>query len=246
MSDIDLTPLDEDVRALVEGARGTQAPPAGVKLRVLARVEAIVLPPLGGPGGGGGGDGGGAAGAQAGQGASIASQIGWARRALPLVASFLVGGAAGAVAMRVATPPPAPIVLDAPRVVYVDRPAPSASASPAASTPAVEVARGVPSAASSGTQGGVAAERALLDVARGALEREDGAAALAATREHERRFPAGMLVQEREAMAVRALVMLGRTGEARARAERFRARFPNSVLLPALESAVGAAPSTSP
>jgi outer membrane protein assembly factor BamD (BamD/ComL family) len=81
----------------------------------------------------------------------------------------------------------------------------------------------------------LAAERAVLDRARAALERQDGGAALAATREHERRFPHGLLEQEREAMAVRARVQLGRRDEARNRVDRFRARFPGSVLTPALE-----------
>ena len=57
--------------------------------------------------------------------------------------------------------------------------------------------------------------------------------------EHERRYPQGLLVQEREAMAVRALLLLKRHEDARARADRFRARFPDSVLLPTIEAAVG-------
>jgi hypothetical protein len=52
--------------------------------------------------------------------------------------------------------------------------------------------------------------------------------------EHERRYPNGLLVQEREVMAVRALALLGRSEEAHARADRFRSRFPSSLLLPAL------------
>jgi hypothetical protein len=83
-------------------------------------------------------------------------------------------------------------------------------------------------------------ERSLLDLAREAIEREDGAAALDATAEHARSYPRGVLVQEREAIAVRALVLLGRTGEARTRLDRFREHFPDSLLLPALESAVPA------
>jgi hypothetical protein len=71
------------------------------------------------------------------------------------------------------------------------------------------------------------------------VEREDGAAALATTEEHARRYPRGVLVQEREAIAVRALVLLRRTDEARARVDRFRQRFPDSLLLPALESSTG-------
>ena len=88
----------------------------------------------------------------------------------------------------------------------------------------------------------LADERSLLDLARGAVEREDGAAALAATAEHARKYPGGVLGQEREAIAVRALVLLGRTEEARARVDRFRERFPDSMLLPALESTAGKPP----
>jgi hypothetical protein len=88
---------------------------------------------------------------------------------------------------------------------------------------------------------GLADERRLLDAARGAVEREDGASALTATAEHERKYPNGILAQEREAIAVRALLLLGRNAEARTRVSRFRATFPDSLLLPALESSVGAA-----
>jgi hypothetical protein len=79
----------------------------------------------------------------------------------------------------------------------------------------------------------------LLDLARHSLEVQDGQAALDAVTRHQRRFPAGILVQEREAMAVRALVQLGRLDDARARARAFGARFPDSMLLPAVQSAVG-------
>jgi hypothetical protein len=42
-------------------------------------------------------------------------------------------------------------------------------------------------------------------------------------------------------MAVRALLLVGRTSEARERFDRFRARFPNSVLLPPLQAAISPA-----
>jgi hypothetical protein len=73
---------------------------------------------------------------------------------------------------------------------------------------------------------------------RSALTRQDGAAALDALTQHERRFPSGILVQEREAMTVRALILLGRTEDARVRADRFRDRFPDSVLLPSVEALI--------
>jgi hypothetical protein len=52
--------------------------------------------------------------------------------------------------------------------------------------------------------------------------------ALALTQEHARRFPTGMLTQEREALAVECLAELGRTGEAKTRARHFLDAFPAS------------------
>jgi hypothetical protein len=234
MTGQDLPPLDDDVRSLLASARGTTPAPPDVQLRVLSRVEALVLPPP--PGGGGG--------TTPGAGSVAPASVGTLRRVLALAATFTLGGLVGAGVMWVAAPSPAPIVVPSPPVVvYVESPAaPVASASPAP-VPAVASA---PAPSATSTQDGLRAERALLDVARGALERQDGAAALAATREHERRFPSGLLVQEREAMAVRALLLLGRRDEARARTDRFRARYAGSVLLPTLESAISAPSSSSP
>lgn len=86
---------------------------------------------------------------------------------------------------------------------------------------------------------GLAAERALLDVARTALARGAPEEALEATQRHGREYAAGLLSEEREALAIRALMALGRRDEAKARAERFRARFPKSLLLPALDATLG-------
>lgn len=55
--------------------------------------------------------------------------------------------------------------------------------------------------------------------------------ALRLTAEHERRFPAGMLIEERELIAIDALARLGRLGRARARRDRLAARFPGSAYL---------------
>ncbi|HLY52145.1 MAG TPA: hypothetical protein VKQ31_03960, partial [Steroidobacteraceae bacterium] len=109
-----------------------------------------------------------------------------------------------------------------------------ARASPSLSTQPTLPARG-PRASDS-----FVAERLLLDAARTALASDRLAAALEATAQHEREYPDGAMVQEREAIAIRALVGLGRSGEARERVARFRARFPESVLLPAVEAAAGA------
>jgi hypothetical protein len=55
---------------------------------------------------------------------------------------------------------------------------------------------------------------------------------------HAARFPAAALGQEREVLAIDALVRLGRIGEARARAAAFAARFPTSAHLHRLEALV--------
>ena len=93
-------------------------------------------------------------------------------------------------------------------------------------------------AASPSSAGTYALELAVLEPARAAVARGDHASALRAIGNHERRFPAGILREEREALRVKALSGLGKDDEARKAAERFRERFPRSVLAPSLEEAV--------
>jgi hypothetical protein len=89
---------------------------------------------------------------------------------------------------------------------------------------------------------GGALELALLERARSAVASGEFSTALGAIAEHQRRFPAGRLQEEREALRVKTLVALGRKDEARRVAERFRSRFPRSVLLPRIEAAIGPPP----
>jgi hypothetical protein len=74
----------------------------------------------------------------------------------------------------------------------------------------------------------VEAELALLRSAQDAL-RASPATALSIAEEHARRFGDGTLAQEREVVAIEALAALSRLPEARARAERFSARWPRSA-----------------
>lgn len=78
-------------------------------------------------------------------------------------------------------------------------------------------------------------ELRLLRQARDAVARDDFAAALSPIAQHAREFPTGRLAEEREALRVKALVGLGRFSEARRAADGFEARFPRSVLLPAIQ-----------
>jgi hypothetical protein len=243
MSERDLSPLDPAVRAMLDrAARARPSATPDARARVLARVEGVVGPLGGGPSGGPGGLARHAASASA-------AGVSALRRLLPLVASFVVGGAAGAIGVLSVRP------ATVERIVYVERPEPAEnsveparpepSGVPAASSERAPTARpsALPAAPANAESGStLAAERQLLDVARRAVTEENGAAALAAVTEHERRYPNGLLVQEREVMAVRALALLGRSEEARARADRFRSRFPSSLLLPALESGARSLP----
>ena len=79
------------------------------------------------------------------------------------------------------------------------------------------------------------AEVALLDRAQASLP-VSPADTLARCDEHGRRFATGTLVQEREVLAIDALLRLGRRDEAEARAARFRQSFPRSGHLRRVEA----------
>jgi TolA-binding protein len=73
-----------------------------------------------------------------------------------------------------------------------------------------------------------------LQSARAAVAASDFVTAREALLEHARRFPAGQLAEEREALRVKTLLGLGRAQDARRAARAFEARFPDSVLGPAV------------
>ncbi|HVZ75155.1 MAG TPA: hypothetical protein VHJ20_22390 [Polyangia bacterium] len=136
----------------------------------------------------------------------------------------------------------APAVVEAPPVVEAPR---TIAASPdlvqrRPSPLAARAAADRPMRASVATTSALSAEQALLDPARGALARHDGAAALALLDQHAHRFPDGALAQEREAMTIHALVLTGDRDRARARAQAFRARYPGSLFGPMIDASLGA------
>lgn len=71
-------------------------------------------------------------------------------------------------------------------------------------------------------------ESQLLVRVRQALSASDGARALSLLAEHRRVFGAGTLTQERDVMAVQALVQLGRMQEAKTHAKSFLQKYPAS------------------
>ena len=167
-----------------------------------------------------------------------------------LVLAFAAGGGTGAaIHARVAMPEVPPMTAAsvtataapaAPVPVPVPVPEPTSAISLAppepSRTPVALPAR--TSAPSSSPDVALAAERALIERARMALARGQSGAALEAVDAHAKGYPRGRLAEEREAIAVQALVQGGRTADARARADRFRATYPNSVFGAAVDTVV--------
>jgi hypothetical protein len=83
-------------------------------------------------------------------------------------------------------------------------------------------------------------ELRILRPAQQAIGRQSFADALVHLMEHQRRFPAGQLTEEREALRVKALVGLDRLDEARRVATSFGERFPHSALLGTIKAQLGA------
>jgi hypothetical protein len=169
-----------------------------------------------------------------------------------LVPAFAAGVLAGVAADRAHTrlsaeqviPTPPPTIVREHPLAAAPSEARATTAQTGSAAPAAEVStEGRPTAihASPGDWGaGLAAEQHLLDTARTALAKGEPAAALAPLELHAQRFPKGKLSEEREALSVRVLALLGRDDEARARADGFHRRFPGSLFTPAVDNAVDA------
>ncbi len=146
-------------------------------------------------------------------------------RPVAAVASTLVQAATPTVT-TLREVPPAPVSAEAPRPTMV---APSAQPTPGTAAPSAR-----PDA--TGTRDAdLAVERTLIERARSAMVRGNPQDALLATREHAQRFPAGRFAEERDFITIRALAASGDKARARAAADAFRLRHPQSLLLPAVD-----------
>lgn len=171
---------------------------------------------------------------------------------LGALALVVLGGAFVASSMRTTAPaaiPEVPVMVPAvsapfasPPVTVGDLPTvpvdalPSSAATPEGASPSARAAAARP---------GPSTERPkredefeLIQRAQDKLASEPSSA-LAILQEHERRFPAGELTQERETMAVEALVRVHKKPEAKARATALLARFPRTPYVARLERALG-------
>jgi hypothetical protein len=239
-------PLSPELDELLRAARPLDGPPDDARERLARRVALSVAAPIVVGAGVAAAVGASSAGATAVRGAL--SPL--AQKVLIGVTSLLLGGGIGAATHAALAPAPVVVVVAAPPVAA---PAPAPSGSPAPTAPpvadiptvsfsdlpaAASAPAATPRPAASST--GLADERRLLDGARAALSRGEAAAALPPLAEHARRFPHGILTEEREALAIQALARSGRAQEAEERAARFEKAFPGSFMMPAVKDALGA------
>jgi hypothetical protein len=116
--------------------------------------------------------------------------------------------------------------------------APEAAPAPSGAPPSSETAPSTARPAVAPPFRPAESEAEFLERARGALG-QSPAAALSLANQHRARFPAGVLAEEREVIAIEALKRLGRTAEAERRIEAFARRFPGSAYRKKLEAGAG-------
>lgn len=214
------SPPSPEVRALLDQERMLPPVSASQRARATARARAALASPV--------------VATAAASGAAPRNR--WvAAAAAALVISAAVGAAAFELHSRLASAPVA-------RRAVVSGPAVVAVSAPPAAAPELAPVPAPPVSAPASPADAARAELRLLRQARVAVARGDFAAALPPIAEHTRRFKNGRLIEEREALRVKALGGLGRTGEARRAAAAFRARFPRSVLLPAVSQMPASGP----
>jgi len=199
----------------------------------LAAIEAAVLVKIAPPTGGGGGGSGGSSLAPMAKAGAVAIAAGAA-----VVAVVLATRSQPPPAVAHDTAPTASASASASAMPVPEPPALSVDALPSAPSPAVAPTRPAALPTASAAPDPAESERAevaLLDRAQASLPASP-ADTLARCDEHARRFATGTLVQEREVLAIDALLRLGRRGEAEARAARFRQSFPRSGHLRRVEA----------
>lgn len=233
----ELPEVPDELRELFDAERSPRGPDEAARARLRSRLMPIM------PGGAGGGP------SPSGGGGSGPSPAGASSGSLAIGLALLLGLAAGAGLHAWLVEPEIEI-----RTVEVLVPAPPVEVevaevteppdvAPEALEPALDVPEREPTPAHARVDAGsrdlgLAEENALIERAQTALGRGQPAQALEALREHARIYPRGQLVEEREALWVQSLARSGDVTGARERAERFRRRFPSSMLAPAVEASL--------
>jgi len=235
--------LTPETRALLGAARGADDPADGDRDRVRARVLAAI-----GAGAAGTAGAGSAKAAPAAGGAAIAKlallllAVGGVATGAYLALRGGGGGDAGArqpAPVIAHEPAPAPEVLPElppepePELEIVMDAEPARDREPEGKPPRVKRPKPeAPEAAeppAPSPADSLQAERALLAKANAALRDGNPDAALAALGEHQKKFPRGVLEEERAATTVLALCATGRASEGKKSRDRFLTAWPRSV-----------------
>jgi hypothetical protein len=226
-----MSELGPESRALLDAARGADEPASADRDRVRARVAAAIAA---------------GAGASAGEGAASAGSAGGSIAAGGLVVKLALAIlAVGAIATGAffafrggdddAPPADEPVAAVEPAAEPEPAPAPEAAPvaepepevvvdpEPAKKKPVKKPAERPPSADS------LKEERAILARASAALRGGDADGALAAVAEHAKKFPKGLLVEERSATKVLGLCAAGKVAQGEKARDAFLDRWPRSV-----------------
>jgi len=227
------------VRRVLGAARRDVPDDERMRMLSVALVGKLGLGGGGGSGGSGGPPGPAAPAAGAGGGATAGSSAAVVKATGVVLALALAGGALYAARPPAHRTEPPPVIAVTAEVAASPAPAPSAADAPAAAPSAVPTfsfdtlpSASAPKASSSAPASGSAepsaeSEMDLLRRAQDALS-ANPASALSLCGEHERSFARSSFAQEREVIAITALLRLGRRGEAEARADRFARNYPTS------------------
>lgn len=254
MKDDRIEPMDPKLVEMLRRGAPRQIVPSGAEARVFAKLASSIASTGGGTGNGAGGTGLAKPTASPVKLASIAVAN---KVILVSIAVIAIGGGAIFAMSRPvpthSTPSarpsvPATAVVAGPEPTSTEGALPTLSQERGASIDSLPNAR-LPSGSGTrpatrseppaGTANQLAQERALIEEARSALAAGDPTACLRALETHASRHADGALVEEREALMVRALVAAGQREAAARRAAIFRNEHPGSLLLPAVESALG-------
>lgn len=245
----DIPPLDAELQALLDLERLRPDPPAELRAKVRAGVVAAAV-----------GLGAVPAAAQAASGTASAAGSAAPLLAHPLHFLALTTALGAAVVAGVTltrpnhtqspagTTPVATLPIPAARSVEAPRLAPSEptislgekapAPKPRARATAPAPALAVEPQASAPSDPQLAVERTLLERARAALVAGRTGQAIEAATMHQRRFPEGRLVEQRERLWIQALISSGDLTEARQRLEDLERTYPDSLFLPDLRAAL--------
>lgn len=235
----ELEPMEPQLHALLNRGAAPIVPASEAQQRVLQKL-ATTLPVAG----------------VATMAASTANaKLFWAKIMVLLASSFVLGAGAGGALVYSNYEP---------KVVYVERPVSTESVSPQPNpilnapspsvptrpsektTPKTEsVKAGKPPPSRPVTQTSrLKEESALIDAAKSEFVQGDIEGCFKTLEQHRNRFPDGILAEEREALAIQALVRLGRPTDAQSRAKDFLTNHASSLMAPVVENAIKDIPAT--